>query len=371
MVSPKEVYEEAKKKEDENLLFRNFLKANADERELDKQFRRLHNEIFSGYDCDKCRNCCKEYDIIIPEQDLERDAKKLGMKKSVFISLFLERDKDDGSYVVRKKPCIFLEPDGKCVLGNCRPKECKEYPYTNQPDRLHSLYNMLETIEVCPVAFEIYERLKEEYGFGGVGSLKSVGSKSIIKNTKDFLRHYKLIPTSAAGIEAVSFMMPEIEEMIIKKAEDIVKMTDEDLVCEKMISEANTKEDFFKLMRKPMTGMNRSKLRKRLLENEEMLMPLIKEKALKNGQDYFIENAFYFFAHAEEDCCNWIMSNFNDFRNEYMKSMLCLVLGIRGKEDVIPFLKSQVVRFIMDYPDERFEQGPLYGMDILIERLDG
>lgn len=313
MVSPKEVYEEAKKRADENLLFRNFLKANADERELDKQFRRLHNEIFSGYDCDKCRNCCKEYDIFIPEQDLERDAKKLGMKKSVFISLFLERDKDDGSYVVRKKPCIFLEPDGKCVLGNCRPKECKEYPYTNQPERFHSLYNMLETIEVCPVAFEIYERLKEEYGFGCGGSFKSEGSKSIIKNTKDFL----------------------------------------------------------KLMRKPMTGMNRSKLRKRLLENEEMLMPLIKEKALKNGQDYFIENAFYFFAHAEEDCCNWIMSNFNDFRNEYMKSMLCLVLGIRGKEDVIPFLKSQVVRFIMDYPDERFEQGPLYGMDILIERLGG
>ena len=40
MVSPKEVYEEAKKRADENLLFRNFLKANADERELDKQFRR-------------------------------------------------------------------------------------------------------------------------------------------------------------------------------------------------------------------------------------------------------------------------------------------------------------------------------------------
>ena len=42
-------------------------------------------------------------------------------------------------------------------------------------------------------------------------------------------------------------MMPEIEEMVIKKAEDIVKMSDEDLACEKMISEANTKEDFFEL----------------------------------------------------------------------------------------------------------------------------
>ena len=107
-MAPRKVKFEAQKRERENLEFRTFLKCNADEKELDKQFRRLHNEIFSGYDCDKCRNCCKEYDIIIPEQDLERDAKKLGMKKNVFISLFLERDKDDGSYVVRKNLAFFL-----------------------------------------------------------------------------------------------------------------------------------------------------------------------------------------------------------------------------------------------------------------------
>jgi hypothetical protein len=27
------------------------------------------------------------------------------------------------------------------------------------------LYSVLDTITVCPVAFEIYERLKKEYGF--------------------------------------------------------------------------------------------------------------------------------------------------------------------------------------------------------------
>ena len=36
-----------------------------------------------------------------------------------------------------------------------------KYPYTNQPGRLESLYGVLDAITVCPVAFEIYERLKE------------------------------------------------------------------------------------------------------------------------------------------------------------------------------------------------------------------
>ena len=44
-------------------------------------------------------------------------------------------------------------------------KSCKKYPYTDQPERLQSLYSVLSAVEVCPVAFEIYERLKKEYHF--------------------------------------------------------------------------------------------------------------------------------------------------------------------------------------------------------------
>ena len=51
------------------------------------------------------------------------------------------------------------------MLGECRPLNCKNYPYTDQPDRLWCLYSVLEAVEVCPVAFEIYERLKKEYKF--------------------------------------------------------------------------------------------------------------------------------------------------------------------------------------------------------------
>lgn len=39
------------------------------------------------------------------------------------------------------------------------------YPYTDQPERLLSLLSILNTIVICPVAFEIFERIKQEYGF--------------------------------------------------------------------------------------------------------------------------------------------------------------------------------------------------------------
>ncbi len=47
----------------------------------------------------------------------------------------------------------------------CRPENCKKFPYTDQPESLQSLYSVLDAIEVCPAAFEIWERLKEIYGF--------------------------------------------------------------------------------------------------------------------------------------------------------------------------------------------------------------
>ena len=114
MIVPRKVKFEAKKRENENIEFRTFLKCNADEKELDEQFKKLHEELFANYDCSRCRNCCKMY----------------------------------------------------CKLGEYKPENCRKYPYTNQPGRLQSLYSVLEAVEVCPIAFEIYERLKKEYGFG-------------------------------------------------------------------------------------------------------------------------------------------------------------------------------------------------------------
>ena len=69
------------------------------------------------------------------------------------------------STVRKNKPCDFLQKNGECLLEECKPDGCKKYPYTDQPGRLGSLYGMLDAIAVCPVAYEIWERLKKIYNF--------------------------------------------------------------------------------------------------------------------------------------------------------------------------------------------------------------
>lgn len=80
----------------------------------------------------------------------------LGMEKEKLIDHYLNISEIENNYETKHKPCDFLMK---------RPENCKDYPYTNRPERLYSLYSVLDVITVCPVAFEIYEKLKKEYGF--------------------------------------------------------------------------------------------------------------------------------------------------------------------------------------------------------------
>ena len=165
MLAPRKVEFEAQKKERENLEFRTFLKCNANEKELDEQFARLHNQLFAGYDCNRCKNCCKMYRGSIPVADIEKDSLHLRITPEEFIEQYLDGKDSEGNYQTKHKPCDFLQSDGSCKLDDCKPESCKKYPYTNQPERLWSLYSVLDAVAVCPVVFEIYERLKQEYGF--------------------------------------------------------------------------------------------------------------------------------------------------------------------------------------------------------------
>ncbi len=103
----------------------------------------------------------------IPEEDIEKDAEYLGITKARFIDFFLEKGEHGIGYQTKHKPCDFLQEDGSCKLGDCKPDNCKKYPYTDQPERLWSLLGMLDTITICPVAFEIFERLKKSTDSGG------------------------------------------------------------------------------------------------------------------------------------------------------------------------------------------------------------
>lgn len=68
-------------------------------------------------------------------------------------------------YDTNHKPCDFLQKDGSCLLGDCKPVNCAEFPFTARPDRWASLLGIVSNASVCPVLFEMLEILKDEYGF--------------------------------------------------------------------------------------------------------------------------------------------------------------------------------------------------------------
>ena len=151
------------KKIDENYDFAIFLKANADDQELDEDFKRLHKKYFANYDCSKCRKCCKKLHAKFQENEIKKVAQKLNLNKEEFIKRYLKQSSDK-NYSTKRTPCPFLK-NNKCILEEDKPKDCKEYPFTNKKERIFSLYATMDNTLICPVVNNIIEELKEIYHF--------------------------------------------------------------------------------------------------------------------------------------------------------------------------------------------------------------
>lgn len=162
MMTPRQLRKTAKRMEDENLRFRTFLKIHADEEELDRQFLELHRELFADFDCRKCANCCRKYSTTLQDEEITSISAFLGMERQNFVEEYLTEGEEGLELAA---PCRFLGDDGKCAIQDCKPEECRGFPYTDRPERLHSLFSILSNAEVCPVVFEMLERLKKIYGF--------------------------------------------------------------------------------------------------------------------------------------------------------------------------------------------------------------
>ena len=94
MISPQNVSAAAAKRENENLRFRTFLKIRADPDELDRQFLTLHKELFAGYDCCRCGNCCRIYSTTLTEEEIVNISAYLGLTGQQFLEDHLIRGRD-------------------------------------------------------------------------------------------------------------------------------------------------------------------------------------------------------------------------------------------------------------------------------------
>lgn len=130
---------------------------------LDENFHQIHDDVFTEIDCLACANCCKTTSPIFINVDIERIAKSLKMKPSVFTETYLKID-DEGDYVLQKSPCAFLGTDNYCSIYDVRPRACREYPHTNRKKMYQILDLTLQNTQVCPAVLKIVQKLEVTLG---------------------------------------------------------------------------------------------------------------------------------------------------------------------------------------------------------------
>ncbi len=159
--APDQLKKEVEKKQKVTTLFLKKLgrKKPAD---LDRKVLELHDSGFSMFDCLNCANCCRSLGPRLTGPDIERLAKYLKMKITLFSDEYVKTD-EEGDLIFKNNPCPFLMSDNFCSVYESRPKACREYPHTDRKRFYQILELTHKNCETCPVVFEIIDELRVIY----------------------------------------------------------------------------------------------------------------------------------------------------------------------------------------------------------------
>jgi hypothetical protein len=159
----KRIEQLAEENEDENWAFRSFLKQlDLGRKDLDAIVHRINDEVSAQIDCTACGNCCKQIRPVLDMADVSAFADGLNIPVSEIQVNHLELHPERPShYYFNALPCPFLS-DNRCTNYDHRPQDCRSYPHLHKDDFLFRLMGVIGNYAVCPIVFNVYERLKEE-----------------------------------------------------------------------------------------------------------------------------------------------------------------------------------------------------------------
>lgn len=151
----------ATEREEENVAFRTYLKLHdLSSEEIDAIVHDILADVTAQIDCTKCGNCCEVIRPTLDDEDIHIFTEGLGMPEDQFRTQYLSYEKDFHHRIIfNSLPCPFLE-DHKCVNYESRPKECRSYPHLHKADITGRLLGILHNYEICPIVFNVYERMK-------------------------------------------------------------------------------------------------------------------------------------------------------------------------------------------------------------------
>src|SRR5258708_3294969 len=153
-----QIRKQAERKQDENSMFRLFLKSkcNVEPDEIDSRVFAATRRVWAGIDCTKCANCCREVKPGFSEEEVDRLARRLAMTRQQFIETYLERSETDSDtpWTTRTTPCPFLK-DNLCSVYEDRPGDCSGYPYLFKPDFIFRIIGMFTLTFTSPIVYEV------------------------------------------------------------------------------------------------------------------------------------------------------------------------------------------------------------------------
>lgn len=159
---PDQVARLAAEREEENWRFRTWLKMLRPARaakasRLAEEFGR---EAEAAMDCTACAACCRSHQVPVIEAEIQRLASRLSLPVLTFERVHTEDV--EGERVLRT-PCPLLDGT-RCGVYQDRPEPCRTYPCIGG-DIVSRMVAIIERASVCPIVFDMLERLKPATGF--------------------------------------------------------------------------------------------------------------------------------------------------------------------------------------------------------------
>lgn len=153
----------AQANDDENWAFRSFLKQlDISQDELDVIVHQIYDEVAAQIDCTTCGNCCQRVQPVLNRADMAEFAVGLKISVSELQATHLQQHPQDASrYLFNAVPCPFLR-DKRCANYAHRPHDCRSYPHLRMDGFSSRLISVVGNYAICPIVFNVYERLKGE-----------------------------------------------------------------------------------------------------------------------------------------------------------------------------------------------------------------
>ena len=153
----------AAERDDENVEFRTFLKQlDISSKELDALVHQINADVSAQIDCTKCANCCKQVKPVLNQADVSTFAAGLRRPASELEQEFLTLiEANPPEHQFNQLPCPFLQDD-RCSNYDDRPQDCRSYPHLHKDGFVHRLWGVVENYSICPIIFNVYERLKAD-----------------------------------------------------------------------------------------------------------------------------------------------------------------------------------------------------------------